>query len=214
MFQLKYIYWFFEYLFYPIEILWQFLFEIPIDVTPYQTIFITGTAGGSGKTTMAKSMSPDYPIISLDKCKFGDNWKRHTFIEYTQIFENEMNKTNDKYVIESIFSDPKLPEQLSHNMSLMEDCDLVIWNDIPFLICIWRKTFRSFKRWIGVEPQGVSKETFQSVIAMVNKTVNIFHKRWQLLDLFWNIQMKKEQHESKFHRAQWPFYFSIKKQNV
>jgi hypothetical protein len=51
----------------------------------------------------------------------------------------------------------------------MKNVNVVIWNELPFGVALWRKLFRSFKRYIGVIDQGSSSEKLHNVIGMFKK---------------------------------------------
>jgi len=106
-----------------------------------EIIIVTGTTSACGKTTLAKKIAETYcyNYISLDDCKYGDNWSLKNTNEFRRNILMEMYKTanipnkfeeyksgdiktynyhiracldnNNRYVIDGIYCDPKFPSQ-------------------------------------------------------------------------------------------------------
>ena len=76
---------------------------------------------------------------------------------------------------------------------------MIIWQDIPKIIAVWRKLFRSYKRAIGVGVQGTAPETFRNVKAMIKKTWYRYNERWQILNNAWR-------DDGKYLRVYFPDY--------
>jgi len=203
----------------PIDIVWEFLFCKYLSALHSKKIAIVGVVGGSGKTTLAKQISRFYGHhhIPIDDCKYGENWKRYTADEFEENVDNEIAKANrGKYVIEGVFYDEKLAKQSEKLTQLINDddgADLIIWHDVPRWVAMWRKLYRSLKRFIKVESLGTAPEKWHNVKEMVKKGWNRYDDRYQKLDKFWNVHNNNDgnnrNNNTKFQRLQWPYYYSI-----
>lgn len=201
---------------------WPWLFRrcLPIQ----RRMLIIGCAGGSGKSTLARTLHTfyDFAHIGLDECKFGPAWKRFSAEEFCQRLHSKIALANGgPFVIEGTFHDPKLPEQRDVCASLCGASsatqhsdvivDVVVWNDIPFVICLWRKLFRSVKRAIGIEAQGAAPETLRNVFEMAKKTASQFYVRHNDLSAFWHALSAAPEQPNPviLCRAHWPFYYDV-----
>jgi hypothetical protein len=206
---------------YPFNLWWDYMFRIDFHESK-DKIIIFDAIGGSGKTTLAEFITRygDYRHIRLDNCKYGENWKRYTPNEYIEHLHDEIKlskssvsaffKTNgeyERYVIEGVYDDPKLSVQREENNKLIVEADIVIWYDIPKLVAIWRKLFRSFKRMINVAPQGAAVEKWKNVKAMFNKNMETFESRYNTINVMWKIHQYDNNDINKFRHIQWPFYY-------
>jgi len=179
-------------------------------ICPPKKVVIIDTLGGSGKSTLAKEISKRYGhnYIENDDCKYGENWVRFSDDEYEKNINEKVALSDNGWVVASTYHDPRLPKQREVINSLIEQADLVIWQDYPLLIVLWRKLFRSFKRAIGAVEQGTSVEKFSNVVAMAKKTYNQFHDRRLILDLEWK-RVEMNTRPTKFSRLLWPFYYEV-----
>jgi adenylate kinase family enzyme len=207
---------------YPFDKLWERLFHLTIDpikndvkknVNRKKRIVIIGTWGGSGKSTLARniSMKHNYEHIELDKLKFGENWIRHSAEKFSKDSRSKIeqcnklieNETINGYVVEGIYSDPKLSILKDTIDSMINNSDLVVWNDIPKIISLWRKMFRSFKRAIGVVEQGAHPEKLHNVIMMCKKTLDTFDGAHTTINQMW----QQTNDTNKFKKGSWPYYY-------
>ena len=102
--------------------------------------------GGGGKTTLGKALSGKYgyPFIELDALFWLPEWverKTHNFKVKTQ---EAINTSRGRWVVDGNYS--------SRLESLVLDqCDTVIWIDLPWSVMFWRITLRAIFRAITRE---------------------------------------------------------------
>lgn len=181
----------------PINYVWEYLFSIqlPCDL---QRIVVIDIVGGSGKTTLCLQLEHcGYTHVVNDDCKYGENWSRYSEDEYEKILFEKL-ETSDKWAFDGTYMDPNLPRQQECVDELMDRADFIIYYDYPKIITLWRKLFRSFKRAIGVVPQGTAPEKLHNVIAMAKKTWNQYDKRREVI---------RESTNGAINRIQWPYYY-------
>ena len=191
------------YIFYPFEYLWDMLFSVNVDVK--DKMMFTGESGGSGKSTLSTYVSNKYghTYISIDKCKYGENWARYP----EDIFISNIHKSLDKqkYVIDGVYSDSKTSTQEEEMNVLMDNVDVVVWNEQYKYVSILKKIFRSFKRYIGAVEQGASPEKLSNIVSNVKNTWHNYDKQYKLLDHKW-----KNTSSDKYKHVKWPWFFKVK----
>lgn len=191
----------------PLDWAWNKIFSVPLNVK--DKMFFTGVVGGSGKSTAAETVSKRYghKLVQLDQAKFGPGWVRNTSDVYIGKVDAELKASIDgKYVIDGTYYDQKLPEQTNHNEFLMETADIVAWNHIPKWVAYWRKLFRSFKRYLGLE-NGAHKESFNNVYNNQLNTWNRYSKRYKILNDKWE---ESSDASGKWVKYNWPFFYKVK----
>lgn len=200
----------------PIEDRWNKRFGVSLPV--HGNIVVVDTLGGSGKTSFAEHVdknsngSNQYSHIRLDNCKFGPGWKRYSskeFLDNVAAEESHCETYNKYWVVDSIYSDPKCIMLATVMRRYMDNADIVMWHDYPFWVIIWRKLFRSYKRAIGVAPQGASVETFWNVVEMTKKTINTFTECRKKLQNGWNNEKGyiKDNGVGKYYKLNWPYFY-------
>ena len=200
------IYYFAEFLLQPLTIVWDYIFSIPLNINNAKKIIIIDVVGGSYKTTLASDISRkfSYKHIRLDDCKFGERWKRLDAEEFNQNVNNSLVDTRE-YILEGVYSDPCLPEYKELVNAQIENADLIIWHDIPMWVSVYRKLFRSFKRRLGVVPQGSSYETLCNIRSMLFKMLRHYSNLYTILNNDWSELRNCE----KFHKISWPYYYKV-----
>ena len=190
------IFYFVEFILRPLNKIWDYNFKIELNLSKtvvekaklktirYNKIVILGVCGGSGKTTLAKDLAKRYMLthIQSDKCKFGAKWKRYSPEEYEQRMLDAIKESNSRYVVEGTYNDVKNEKQTELFDKIIADSDLIIWNDIPLFIAVWRKLFRSFKRRIDVIEQCVSKETLSNIKDIIGKNIRNYDVHYKSLN--------------------------------
>jgi len=210
-------------IFWPI---WRFIFAVKI---PYRgnKYVVTGIAGGSSKTTLAEALvnSPqdvygqmhDTKLhhVRIDDCKYKPDWSRFTKEEFKHnVWREILNEGHNRWVVDGLFSDyfTKDPEgtQLDLMKQLCESADYVIRIDLPFIVTIWRKAFRSFKRRFGCAKQGAGKESWHNVKMMIKNTFIRYDFYKGTLDKEWK-KLREKQTETRYIHIKWPYYPVVKK---
>lgn len=196
---LRLVYYTLRSIFAPFESLWKFFFSIPLKNIP-DKIVIFDAIGGSGKTTLSKDICNvhGHKHIRLDDCKYGAAWRRFTPEEFVSNLNNQLNSSNGWYVVEGTFDDQHI------QMCNFLRNSMVIYNDLPKWIAQWRKLFRSFKRYIGVEEQGTAVETWHNVKEMLKKGNNTYDDRYKLIERTLNIMFKE------CMRIKWPYFYTLR----
>ena len=64
----------------------------------------------------------------------------------------------------------------------MLQVDNVIWLKIPYLIVVWRKLFRSFKRYFRIEENNIEVETLKNIKTFIKSDYNNYTKQTELLE--------------------------------
>lgn len=190
----------------PFNYIWDYIFSIPLSCTSNK-IIVLGVSGGSGKTTLAKQLhdkNPEHCIVHIDNCKFGDNWFRYPDDVFVNNVESQLSNQS-KYIIEGFYQDYEQPKQQELFNKYLKDADLVIWNDQPLFVSIWRILLRSFKRAVGIEPPGVAPETLASINVMITTNIKTYRQKYSTFNQTWNL--KKNSCSGNFLRANWPFYY-------
>jgi adenylate kinase family enzyme len=193
----------------PMVYLWNIMFQFKFDkaiANIRNKIVIIGIAGGGYKTTLANNISKKHghTHIRIDMCIYGENWKRHTPEQFKQNVYNEIKKSNGYYVIDGLYSDSSRMKEYQEVMDeIIKRADIVICLNVPKVIYIWRKLFRSFKRAMGVTGDESCPEKLHNVIAMLKKTWNHYDTKYKTLNDMWCKQSDK-----KYIRANWPCYIS------
>jgi hypothetical protein len=72
------------------------------------------------------------------------------------------------------------------------------------IISIWRKLFRSFKRYIGAVEQGAAPEKLHDVIATIKKSWYSYDTQHQKLADKW-----KTLSGEKYKRVKWPWFYAV-----
>jgi adenylate kinase family enzyme len=196
------------YIFYPFEYLWNWIFAVKVNVK--DKMMFTGESGGSGKSTLSTYISNKYGHnhISIDKCKYGENWIRYPVEVFVKnINESINNSHNGKYVIDGVYSDRKTFNQQKEMDALMDIVDVVVWNEQPKYISILKKLFRSYKRYIGAVEQGASPEKLSDVIATSKNTWNNYDIQYKLLNDRWLRTSNDKTSDDKYKRVKWPWFF-------
>lgn len=199
---------------YPFDKIWRWYFRQNVNLKDVEKIVITGMIGGEGKSTMSIFLYKKlgYHHIRIDDCKYGENWRRYTNEEFKKHVNEQLC---DKYVVDGAHNDPKLSAQQEIMNDLMDKADLVIWNYLPKWVAIWRKAFRSVKRYIGVVPQGSAIETWTNVSCMLKKSYETFDSKHKILDEVWNQKtngtngMSGNMNRNKYVKADWPFFVDM-----
>lgn len=193
------------YMFYPFEYLWRFIFAVKVDVR--DKMMFTGEAGGGGKSTISAHLASKYghTNVNIDKCKYGANWTRYPVGEFVERVNSAVSSSpNDMYVIDGVYTDEKLPTHQEKMDELMDIVDVVVWNELSVYICIWRKLFRSFKRYIGAVEQGAAQEKLHDVIANTKKTWYNYDTQHQKLADKWRTLSG-----AKYKRVKWPWFYTV-----
>lgn len=148
----------------------------------YDKIIIVDAIGGSGKSTLGKYISNKYghTYISLDELTYGKNWIRKT--NFSEEFNRLIKESNGKYIIEGKFNDVKNKDRSRLLLDLMLQVDNVIWLKIPYLIVVWRKLFRSFKRYFRIEENNIEVETLKNIKTFIKSDYNNYTKQTELLE--------------------------------
>ena len=171
---------------YPIDVVWEWLFCCHITCGKLMDdrcrIVVTSSTGGAGKTTVSKEAARVFGVryVSMDSCKYGEKWKRYTPEEVRSQVAQETR--DNRYVLDGVYHDPKLPEQRHIFDEHIATADLSIFIVIPLWVSVWRKLFRSFKRAIGVGDQGAAPETWENVKAMIHNTYTMHHVRSMVME--------------------------------
>lgn len=179
---------------------------IQVDIGGINRIMIVDPYGGSGKSTLARQIhaaDPEFTIISIDDLKFGAEWSRKTADEYLSSLEQQLQ--SPKFIIEGTFADIQLPEQNDSILEIAPTMDLILWNDIPKWISIWRKLLRSLKRYLGWEVAGTAPEKIANIIELAKLTYKNYDSYWNLLDSWW-IRYAT----CRYMRAKYPAYINLK----
>lgn len=196
------LYYVFKVSLFPFNWLWSKWFATNLRLAGVNKVVMVGASGGEGKHTVSRRLHERYGFhyIHIDACKFGPNWERYSDDQFRVNVNAQMC---DRCVVAGSFSDPKCPAQQGVMESLMCESDLVVWNDIPRWVSVWRKAFRSFKRFIGVVPIGAAPETLKGVTHMLRRTAREFDARRDLLEDFWATEHRQ------LVRATWPHYYTV-----
>lgn len=189
-----------------VQRLWVSFFAVPIHVAHLRDYFFTGIAGGSGKTTAAAKAAGYWATsrhIRIDNFKYDAKWARNehfgTDLRYAILGDNE-----DKIVLDGLFSDVKDPEHLAVVLEFINAKRdiLLVRIDLPLVVTLWRKLFRSAKRALGWLPQGAAPESQRNVYQMLRNTCMRYNQYKKVLDEEWSqIEDKVETLHLK-----WPFY--------
>lgn len=192
----------------PIDLVWKCLFRIPLKFPP-EKIAIIDVVGASGKSTMAKDIVCKYghQYVPVDNCKYGENWRRFSPIEFQEKLATLM-KDHDAWVFDGTHNDPADSTHVESVEKVLDDCDLVIWQDYPMSVIFWRKMLRSFKRAIDVVPQGAAREKLHNVIGMLKRTSREWDERRTLLNKNWEERIKND-NTNKYKKLSWPWYYEV-----
>lgn len=207
---LQLLYHAFNMIVYPFELLWRYFFEIPLDpkiLNKCKNITIIGICGGDGKTTLAEQITKyDFNHINFDYCKFGPKWKRFSNDEIRQNIENLQMTRN---VFEGNFYDVNCPIQETIIKEWIKKSDLLIWPKIPYIVSIWRKLLRSFKRYIEVIPdnKGVDIENWYNIFKITKKTISTYHQNYNRVNGYIkdNIIIRDRPY---IIISNWPYYYT------
>jgi len=208
-----YIIMLFNYLYNQFEQIWNYFFQIPLNkvISNTSRIMILDPVGGSGKSTLAAKiydnklvlgLESELKLIQSDGLKYNNTRvSPETYVEkFNQLFE----ESNGKFIYEGTYVDIKLAEQkVCIDKVIAKYNPVIIWNDTPKIITLWRKAFRSLKRALGLVPQGSSPEKWYNVRDMLIKTYNEFDSRREvLMNLI-------DDCNSQSLRVQWPYYYDV-----
>lgn len=160
--------------------LYNWLFVVNVQVQ--RKMLFIDCVGGSGKTTLSKSpLLHNHYRISVDDCKYGEGWKRYSATEFEKRLVSGFQ--HDTWVYDGTYYDEKLPLQMQILDSKMKDA-VTVFLDLPLIVVIWRKLFRSLKRWLGIVPVGSGGvESWSNIKLMIIKVWNVYHHRRRILKL-------------------------------
>ncbi|MDP7627738.1 MAG: hypothetical protein QF530_07505 [SAR202 cluster bacterium] len=99
--------------------------------------------GGGGKTTLSKAISVkyDYSFIELDAIFWLPKWVERQPDDFKVKVQEAINTSRGRWVVDGNYS--------SRLESLVTDqCDTVIWIDLPWSVMFWRITLRAISRAI------------------------------------------------------------------
>ena len=117
--------------------------------------------GGGGKTTLSKALSVkySYSFIELDAIFWLPEWVERETDDFKVKVQEAINTSRGRWVVDGNYS--------SRLESLVTDqCDTVIWIDLPWSVMFWRITLRAISRAItGEEICGENIESWRQMFS-------------------------------------------------
>lgn len=113
-----------------------------VDNIPHK-IVVVGTSG-CGKTTLGCILSKlfGHKLVDLDSIYWLPNWTKRPEEEFFALLQNEV--AADSWIICGNYSRTR-----EH---IWAQADMIVWLDLPLLICLWRGFKRSFLSWVTQQP--------------------------------------------------------------
>ena len=102
--------------------------------------------GGGGKTTLGKALSAKYgySFIELDAIFWLPGWVERKTDDFKIKAQEAINKSRGRWVIDGNYTS-KLKSLVTNQ------CDTVIWLDLPWSVMFWRITLRAISRAVTRE---------------------------------------------------------------
>ena len=117
--------------------------------------------GGGGKTTLGKALSVkySYSFIELDAIFWLPEWVERETDDFKVKVQEAINTSRGGWIVDGNYS--------SRLESLVTDqCDTVIWIDLPWSVMFWRITLRAISRAItGEEICGENIESWRQMFS-------------------------------------------------
>jgi len=137
--------------------------------------------GGGGKTTLGRALSEKhgYHFVELDAIFWLPEWVERETDDFRVKTQEAINDSHGRWIVDGNYS--------SRLESLVTDqCDTVIWIDLPWFVMFWRITIRAISRAISREEIcGENIESWRqmfsrdSLLWYLIKNRNSYRSRWE-----------------------------------
>jgi hypothetical protein len=153
-------------------------------------IIVTGLAG-SGKTTLTHSLT-NHKIIHCDDYRYGENWKKLSYLEYRDAI---LNAVNESSIIEGAYYDAHDSENA--RIKVFQEL-ITLYNATVYIIkpknlveTVSNLIDRSIGRAIGTISQGTCPETSVTRARLIIKNVQYYDINCTHLNEFYDSCIEK-----------------------
>ena len=136
---------------------------------------------GSGKGVLAEKLRErfGYEVIGMDRCRYGENWRKKSFEEFRISLMNEINKDDNPKIIEGAYNDEVRIKVVQELLPLIKK--ILIIRPESLEVTIAQLIDRSINRFIGKEKSGTCIESSKDRACLVIDNVQNYQSNVDVL---------------------------------